>query len=125
MSDNALIGLRILVVEDEALVCMLLEDMLADLGCDVVATAARLEEAVALAGRGGFDAAILDVNLGSERSYPVADMLAERGTPFLFSTGYDNLQEGYNALPRIQKPYRLRELANVLSAVVAAHQTAS
>jgi CheY-like chemotaxis protein len=101
---------------------MLIEDMLGELGCAVAATAASLDEAVALARTGDFDAAILDVNLGNERSYPVADVLKERGTPFVFSTGYDNLQQGYSCYPRIQKPYRQSELAKILNAVLTRHE---
>lgn len=98
----------------------MLEDMLVDLGCRVVGTAAHLRGAITLVETGGFDAAILDVNLGNERSYPVADMLLERGMPFLFSTGYDMLQDQYNGIARIQKPYKQSELANVLASVLSA-----
>lgn len=118
MSEGPLPRCRVLLVEDEAIVCMVLEDMLADLGCEVVGTAARLDEALSLARTESFDAAVLDVNLDGKKSYPVADVLLERGTPFLFSTGYDKLQNGYDGLPRLQKPFRLKELASTLAAVL-------
>lgn len=118
MTERNLIGCRVLLVEDEAVVCMVLEDMLIDLGCDVVGTAARLDKALSLARSGKFDAAVLDVNLNGEKSYPVAAVLMERGVPFLFSTGYDGLQSGYESLPRLQKPFRQKELAITLRAVL-------
>ena len=79
---------RVLVVEDEILIGMLLEDMLGELGYAIAATASRVDEAAALARDGEFDAAILDVNLNGQDVYPVADILAARGIPFVFATGY-------------------------------------
>jgi DNA-binding response OmpR family regulator len=70
-----------------------------------------------------FDAAVLDLNLDGQPSYPVADALAARGVPFLFSTGYDRLQGEYNSLPRLQKPFAPRELAVALAAVLAGKGT--
>jgi CheY-like chemotaxis protein len=80
---------RVLVVDDEALVAMLLEDMLLDLGHEVVGPALNLQEALELAGSEPLDAAILDLNLGQGKlSLPVAELLEERGVPFVFATGY-------------------------------------
>ena len=84
MSESAkasLAGLKVLVVEDEALVSMLLEDMLSDLGCEIVGPIMRLAEALAAAEDPGqaMDIAILDVNLAGERSFPVAEALERRG----------------------------------------------
>jgi DNA-binding response OmpR family regulator len=115
---NPLSGCRILLIEDEAMVCMLLEDMLTTLGCEVVGPAAGLREALSLARTTQFDAAVLDVNLNGEKSYPVADLLMERGVPFLFSTGYDSLQSGYDGLPRLQKPFKQKDLATSLANVL-------
>lgn len=84
---SVLEGRRVLLVEDESMVAMLAEDMLLDLGCDVV-VAMRLDQALAQVEAGDFDLAVLDVNLGSTPSYPVADALFERCVPFLFATGY-------------------------------------
>ena len=87
--ETGLAGLRVLVVEDEALVSMLLEDMLEELGCAVLGPAARPAEALALVGRSAaVDAALLDLNLGGERSHAVADALAARGVPFAFVGGH-------------------------------------
>lgn len=118
MLEEALSGCRVLLVEDEAMVFMILESMLIDLGCEIVGTAARLDQALLLAENGDFDAAVLDVNLDGEKTYPVADVLLKRGTPFVFSTGYDNLENGYNNLPRLQKPFKVKELEMKLAAVL-------
>src|SRR5471032_1103864 len=95
--NNGLSGRRILVVEDEVMVAWALEDMLTGLGCAVVGPAARVKQALAMISAGAIDAAVLDVNLNGEKSYPVADALAVLGVPFVFSTGYNknNLQGGY------------------------------
>jgi CheY-like chemotaxis protein len=113
-------GRRALVVEDESLVAMLVEDMLADLGCEVVATAARLEVAVEKASTLPIDFAVLDVNLAGQLAYPVADALRERGIPFLFATGYgaSSLAEGYRHLPALQKPFGDRDLARALASIL-------
>jgi len=79
--NSELSGKRILVVEDEVMVAWLLEDMLGTLGCAVVGPAARINQALAMIGAEVIDAAVLDVNLNGEKSYPVADALAARGVP--------------------------------------------
>ena len=84
-----LAGLRAFVVEDEALVLMTLEDMLADLGCQVVASARHVEEALLLARETAVDVALLDVNVAGVRIDPVAELLAARGIPIVFVTGYE------------------------------------
>ena len=89
MSDTTqLAGLRVLVVEDEMMVSMLIEDMLSDLGCAVVGPASRLDEAMQLASSADLDCAVLDVNLGGQPIFPHDDLLRERGRPFAFATGY-------------------------------------
>ncbi|CAO4153154.1 CheY chemotaxis protein or a CheY-like REC (Receiver) domain [Methylorubrum thiocyanatum] len=109
-------GRRVLLVEDESLVAMLAEDMLLDFGCEVV-VAMRLDKALEYARAEEFDLAVLDVNLGDARSYPVADLLFERCTPFLFATGYgrQGLEDAYQAVPVLQKPYQAAPLAHLLS----------
>ena len=106
-----------LVVEDEMMVSMLLEDMLSDIGCIPVGPARRTEAALRLVGEGGFDIAILDVNLNGDETYPIADAVAARGIPFVFASGYSAglLREKYKAIPLIQKPFRLRELEQTLA----------
>jgi CheY-like chemotaxis protein len=79
-----LAGLRVLIVEDEALVAFQLEDMLADLGCTINRPASRVGHALDLLGRQTVDAAVLNLNVGGELVYPVADALARRGLPLHF-----------------------------------------
>src|SRR5437660_11435818 len=79
---------RILVVEDEPVIRMLLEDMLGELGYTVAAEAARIEEALEATKNADFDLAILDADLNGQPASPVADALVARGTPFVFATGY-------------------------------------
>jgi CheY-like chemotaxis protein len=111
---------RILLVEDEMLVSMMLEDMLEDIGHEVAARAAALSEARSLAEEGTFDAAILDVHVGGEEIYPVADVLSSRGIPFIFSTGYGtgDLPESYRHHPALAKPFSRSDLERVLARVL-------
>jgi CheY-like chemotaxis protein len=116
-----LTGLRVLVVEDEMMVSMLIEDMLDDLGCTVVGPAARLDEALALARSTEIDCAVLDVNLGGQPIFPLADYLREKGAPFAFATGYGDagLREVDRGSPVLQKPFRETDLARVLGELKA------
>lgn len=100
-------GYRILVVEDEMLVLMALEDMLAELGCDTAVPASTNEQAIALIESQHFDAALLDLNLNGLRSYPVADALAAVGVPFAFATGYGTsvLRSVDRDRPLLVKPF--------------------
>lgn len=115
---NVLAGLRVFVVEDEGLVALMVEAMLEDLGCAVVLSAASVQEALELVGSGGFDIALLDMNLAGERVFPVADELRRLGVPFAFASGYgaDGLRPDLTDVPVVQKPFRLTELAAVLVA---------
>lgn len=110
-------GRRILVVEDEFLIRMLLEDMLTDLGYELAGVAGRLDEALQLAKTTDFDLAILDVNLDGHDVYPVADLIAGRGLPFIFVTGYGGrgLPDAYRDRPTLQKPFQLGELRKMLA----------
>ncbi|THD83312.1 MAG: response regulator [Phenylobacterium sp.] len=116
MMDGKLDGLRVLVVEDEMMVSMLIEDMLEELGCLVVGPASRLDEAMELAKDAEMDCAVLDVNLGGQPIFPLADVLRERGLPFAFATGYGDagLREVDKGTPVLQKPFREGDLAKVL-----------
>lgn len=107
---------RILVVEDEALVAMQLEDMLGELGHEVAASCARLDEAVATARTVVCDMAVLDINLSGQKSFPVAEMLKSRGVPFLFATGYGSsvLPPGLADTRVLHKPYSLDDLKSAL-----------
>jgi PAS domain S-box-containing protein len=110
-------GLRVLLVEDEALVAMMMQDLLANLGCSVVGPCTTTKAALAAAEDESIDLALLDVNLGAELVYPVADRLAARGAPFVFLTGYDSEQvDGRfrNAMV-LQKPVDLKTLQMALA----------
>jgi CheY-like chemotaxis protein len=107
---------RILVVEDELMIRMLLEDMLGELGYTVAAEAARIEEALDAAKNADFDIAILDVNLNGQPISPVADALVARGMPFVFATGYGErgLPEPYRDRPTLKKPFQMEGLKQML-----------
>ncbi|MCK9915280.1 response regulator [Microbacteriaceae bacterium K1510] len=112
----------LLVVEDEYLISMLLEDMLTDLGYNVTAAVGTIKEAREHASTGDFQAAILDVNLDGQEIFPVADILAERGLPFVFVTGYGegSLPAHYRARPALQKPFQAERLKETLASILAA-----
>ena len=115
---------RILLVEDEIFVVWLLEDMLADLGCAVVGPASSVNQALAMIDAEAIDAAVLDVNLDGQMSYPIADALAARGVPFVFSTGYDKdtLLDRYRTFPVLQKPIQRSELSDTLAKLLTPKQ---
>lgn len=108
---------RILIVEDDALIAMLLEDMLCELSYEVSGKATSLDEALKLADGLTFDAAILDVSLAGKSSLPVADLLDEKGKPYLFATGYGSLPAGMTTGNRhvLNKPYQLHQLKAALA----------
>jgi CheY-like chemotaxis protein len=112
---------RVLIVEDEYLIRMLLEDMLADLGYEVAAAVGSIAEAAKVATDGQFDAAILDVNLDGQEIFPVAEILAQRGVPFVFVSGYgeSSLPPAYRGRPSLQKPFQSEQLEATLAKLVA------
>jgi len=119
MTDK-LEGVRVLVVEDEYLVAILIEEILESAGCIVMGPIPRLPEALDAAHYDDCDAAVLDVNLAGERIDPVADALSERNVPFLFLTGYgaNALPGEYAERPHVCKPFRMADLLCTLSSVV-------
>jgi len=120
MDDQLLSGRRVLIVEDEMLILMAIEDMLVDLGCTSIAAAATIEKALALIEAGPFDMAIVDVNLGGERSYPIAKSLKAHGIPFAFSTGYGGhgVAQGHGNGSVLNKPFDYPQLTKVLTALL-------
>jgi DNA-binding response OmpR family regulator len=112
---------RILVVEDDYLIASLLVNILRSAGWEVIGPVGRLVEAVETAAREGFDAAVLDVNLGGEAVYPVAEVLSARNVPFLFLTGYgvETLQRQFCERPRRGKPFKAAELIDAVARIVA------
>lgn len=120
MPERSLLeGRRILLVEDEMMVAMLLETVLENEGCSVI-SAGHLEPAILLAKEQTIDAAVLDVNLHGQRSYPVADALAARNIPFVFSTAYQDGELGvrYPERPVVAKPYKPETLVLALLALL-------
>ncbi len=107
---------RILVVEDEMLIGMLLEDMLMDLGHEVAAIVPRLKDALVAVEKETYDLAILDVHLHGESAFPVAEALIAKSIPFVFATGYGErgLPETYRGRPVLQKPFAKDDLERVL-----------
>ena len=100
-------SLRVLIVEDEMTIALLLEEMVEELGYEVAGLAMRLPQAIELARTRTLDLAILDVNLDGHMSYPVADILAARGVPHVFATGYgsNGIEPGYRSEVILKKPY--------------------
>ena len=119
--DKLLSGRSVLVVEDEMLVLMIIEDMLADLGCESVTAAATVDQAIALIDGQVFDAAMLDMNLAGIKSDAVADALAAHGIPFVLSTGYSsrNMRDGYEDRPILRKPFQYEQLVEILTGLFA------
>ena len=112
---------RVLFVEDEAAVSLLIEDMLLDLGVEVVGPAATIGAAMTLAQGAELDAAVLDLNVGGAMTFPVADLLLERGTPLIFATGYDPsvVPQRFRSTPLLQKPFSMSAFEDVLRAALA------
>jgi CheY-like chemotaxis protein len=118
--DLSLAGARVFIVEDEALILYTLQDMLEDLGCRVVASAVSVDEALAKAAALAVDVAVLDVNVAGRRIDPVADLLAARGVPFFFATGYgrSSLPSAHHERILMAKPYGTADLRAALGAVL-------
>jgi CheY-like chemotaxis protein len=111
-----------LLVEDEALVALMIEDMLTELGLNVVASVAQVPRACEWAASAAFDMAILDVNIAGEFVFPVARILRQRRIPFLFSTGYGqpSLDEEFRNTLTIGKPFSAEQLAEKLRKLLSA-----
>jgi DNA-binding response OmpR family regulator len=107
---------RVLIAEDESMVAMLLEDLMDAAGYGVL-LAPSLSDGLAIAASESFHAAILDVTLGRENSFPLADELQRRNIPFLFASGYgaDHLPERFRDCLVLQKPYDMKSLRKALS----------
>ena len=106
--SQAFAGRRVLIVEDESLVAMLLETILEDMGCVPVGPAATVEEGLQVAGGDEpLDAALLDVNVAGKQVFPIAEALKARGVPFIFSTGYGEggLPDAWRGQATVQKPF--------------------
>lgn len=115
-----LAGVRVFIVEDEALILDTLQDMLEGLGCHVVESAVRVDEALAKLAAVDLDVAVLDVNVAGHRIDPVADLLAARGVPFVFASGYGraSLPAAHRERVLLTKPYRKADLRAALDAAL-------
>lgn len=120
-------GLRVLVVEDEMMIAMLVESLLEELGCIVAATAARPAQALEALARSRPDAAVLDVNLDGSDSFEVAEELCRQGIPFVFATGYrsSRLDPRFASRPVLAKPFQLQDLETALTACLASPRPAA
>ncbi|WP_354266740.1 response regulator [Bradyrhizobium sp. I1.7.5] len=116
--SEALRGRHLLIVEDEYMIAAELARALQDRGANVIGPAGSVEDALQLLeAERQIDGAVLDINLGGERAYPVADALRARAVPFVFATGYDAwvIPETYASVPRMEKPVNMPSLARLLS----------
>lgn len=119
---TSLAGTRVLVVEDEMLVAMLLEEALQELGCKVIGPVSRVETAQTTIDSERFDCALLDINLRGKPVYPVAELLAQRSVPFGFVTGYGDrgVAAPFEGRPVLQKPFHTNDLARVVACLADA-----
>lgn len=120
--SQSLQGRRILVVEDEPLVALLLEAMFEDMGCVLVGPFAAVSQALESLDRGvNADAALLDVNVSGEVVFPVAERLKAQGVPFVFCTGYGEagLPDVWRGNPTLQKPFTEATVTEALAALLA------
>jgi DNA-binding response OmpR family regulator len=127
MTIDSLSGCRVLVVEDDMLIAMLIEETLQDLGCIVVGPAGKLSVALQLASEEALDVAILDVNIRGGHVYPVADQLIARGIPFVLASGYGDwaLPTSLRNQPRLTKPFAGQDLAERVKLLCSTHSVAS
>lgn len=108
--------LRVLVVEDESLLAMMIEDILVDAGWCVAANVPSVAEGLRAVERGGFDLALLDVNIAGEPVFAIADAVLALGLPVVFATGYgrDGIRSDLRCLPMIPKPFHPEQLLRLL-----------
>jgi CheY-like chemotaxis protein len=118
--NKLLSGRRVLVVEDEMLVLMMTEGMLADLGCESIVSAATVDQALTLIDGQALDAALLDMNLKGNKTHRVADALTSRGVPFAFVTGYggNDIRECDRDRPLLKKPFAFERLVEILTGLL-------
>ena len=111
-------GLRVLVVEDESLIGLLVEDLLDQLGCRMIGLVSGVKKGLEMAGSAEIDLALLDVDLGGESVYPVAEALQARGVPFVFMSGCGGLDKPWRSRPVIQKPFELVQFRLVIESAL-------
>jgi CheY-like chemotaxis protein len=106
---DKLAGLRVLIIEDESLIAMHVEDLVCELGCEVIGVVASVPKALERLARADVELALLDVQLGDAPAYPVAAALKERNVPFVFMSGYGQIAEPWRDRPALQKPFDLEQ----------------
>jgi len=114
-------GRRILVVEDSPVLAPFTADVLAELGCEVVGPAPNMAVAREMVDAGEFDAALMDVHIRGERVFPLCEVLAAKGVPFVLTSGYADwtMPEKWDDRPRLQKPYTIEQIEKALSGLFA------
>ena len=117
MSKQELSNRKVLVVEDEMMIAMLIEDMLDEFGCKLVGPATNVPRALELIGKESIAVAVLDLNLDGKDTYAIADALQRKSVPFIFATGYGStgLRQEYGNRPVLQKPFQARDLEAALT----------
>jgi DNA-binding response OmpR family regulator len=112
---------RILIIEDETMIAMMVEDFLTDLGWNVVGLVGTLDRAMAMARDADIEAAVLDLNLDGQDSFAAAEILSGRGIPFVFATGYglDGVADRFRDVPTVTKPFHRDELDHALRQAMA------
>jgi CheY-like chemotaxis protein len=117
LSKRELSNRKVLVVEDEMMIAMLIEDMLDEFGCKLVGPVTSVPRALELIGGEPIDVAVLDLNLDGKDTYAIADALQQKNVPFIFATGYGTtgLRQEYGNRPVLQKPFQARDLENALA----------
>ncbi|HSZ76602.1 MAG TPA: response regulator [Chthoniobacterales bacterium] len=117
LSKQELSNRKVLVVEDEMMIAMLIEDMLDEFGCKLVGPATNVPRALELIGKESIDVAVLDLNLDGKDTYAIADALQRKSVPFIFATGYGStgLRQEYGNRPVLQKPFQARDLSTALT----------
>ena len=117
MSKRELLNCKVLVVEDEMMIAMLIEDMLDEFGCKLVGPATNVPRALELIGKESIAVAVLDLNLDGKDTYAIADALQRKNVPFIFATGYGStgLRQEYGNRPVLQKPFQARDFESALT----------
>jgi DNA-binding response OmpR family regulator len=113
---NDLKGCRVLIVEDDVRISMLMQESLVEMGCEVTGIAMLFDDAMDMAAAQTFDVALLDISLNGELSYPVAEVMLERSQKFVFVTGHvmETLPAPFQGTPVLHKPFGLRDLQKTL-----------
>lgn len=113
---NDLKGCRVLIIEDDVRISMLMQESLVEMGCEVTGTAMLFDDAFDMAASRPFDVALLDISLNGELSYPVAEAMLERNQKFVFVTGHvmETLPAPFQGTPVLHKPFGLRDLQKTL-----------